>query len=340
MEQVGEGLAAQAPSTITRDTIKSEIEKAIYDRLSAHRSFVAQELSANWALSKLQDETLPAFIDAINDEMVSADHFSIHIEWRFLQKFAHFFFATKASERKKTEELKIKHTPEAIQFIKTTVLKDIQQFLLKLQTSHAEKFKPAVVTKLIGMVLNNLQDKELEIKEQNFQFTCLPSLLAKLIVHVFKYAYPIICKLQEHYDEECGYLAKLKSYRETLWKLLKNNCDDRSDEIIAADFFCDHLKGKIKQQATDTISKAVKMEIRRMYETKQFLMQTLMADLADKANISDYLAYIRDPEDFAAKWLEIMGNKHFSSGKLTAMAIETTEKISDKIRLCFTAIVA
>ena len=328
-------MSAQTPSSISRETIKAEMEKAIYDRLSAHKSSVTNELSADWTAVQLPDGNLDLLIDSINEDTVAADNFSVEIYFGS--------FKSKDTDKNKMKELKIKHLPEALQHIKKTVLQDIQLFLLQQQESKAAKFKQSTVTKLINMVLNKMQGQKLDFKEHHFQLTFLPPLLAKLVVHTFKFAYPIICTLHENYEDQHGYLGKMKSYRETLWTLFKNNCNDRKDEIIAADFFLGHLKDKIKQQALDAISKKAKMEIRRMYETKQFLMQTLMADLADKDNFEDYLSYISCPEEFAAKWLERIGNKYFEEGrgtdrKLSMIPDEVTTQICLNIGRCFTSI--
>ena len=106
--------------------------------------------------------------------------------------------------------------------------------------------------------------------------------------------------MQRKHDEDRSY----QDYKTTLWNVFNNKCNERGDEYIAARYFLDHVKARVDMHVKIHALFAVKVDILKLYETKEQLIRKILFDLSKKEDgFGRYLDYIHNPKHLAAMWL-------------------------------------
>ena len=270
----------------TNGQIHDAIMHCIHQRLSSDLHCVRSETRKK-PINDTLDYKLENMIEDISEDKIPADLFSF--ERTYISRMKTFY--------KTHHRIVAEYAPKAIEQIKETSLKTAYNYLQNLPKS--SRFKEHLVFTLIGHVLNTLQDQTF-VLENKVSVICKPALLAILVVHVCRYAYPILCNMQRKHDEDRSY----QEYKTTLWNVFNNKCNERGDEYIAAQYFLDHVKARVDMHVKMCALFAVKLDILKLYQTKEQLIRNILFDLSKKEDeFGRYLDYIHNPKHLAALWL-------------------------------------
>ena len=309
-----EGQASESTSATKNEKIRQDILQTIKKKLSSNYKYAVEEL-ANLPIVTSPVNPLDSLISTINENTIKSDQFSFATSSKWENKYP----------KEYPDGVDRKHyTCLAIQHITQTILPDVKNFFVQLPKS--DKYRKQLVVTVIDMIQKHLQQT---IKFQSkIKVNFLGSLVAKLVVHVCRFACPIFCLMQAKYEADHSY----RGYKETLWNLFLSKCEERSDEIIAAGFFRDKLKERIKMHVYRNTCNELRLAALKGLETKKQFIEKILFQLSRKVKFEDYLGYIRNPQEFATAWyfqkyISEISRTH--DGK-THIGLTAQELISDK----------
>lgn len=193
-----------------------------------------------------------------------------------------------------------------------SALQDIDVHLEKLNGQDI-KFQRSHATEVIEMLISKF-DNYNKNESNEFQFTILPRFVVKLAVHITGHCVEVFSKMQTDYDNMHGIEAKLEAFKQTAWNVFKNTVKQSTEEVIAADLFCDQLKEIVHKAVMTAIpNEVVTYIIDDFSATKHYFIVRMMEDLAMKDNFDSCSLYINNASAFAYKWIkEYTDNKLFS----------------------------
>ncbi len=173
------------------------------------------------------------------------------------------------------------------------------------------KFKQAHITDIVSKVAS-LIDHHNAQNSKEYMFTLLPNFKVRVTVLICCHAVAVFQKMQDEYEQKHGSVAKLESYKNRAWNLFKNMVKQSTDEVIAADLFCDTLEEIIKKTVNVALPlDVVKNTLEHFAYTKFHLILDILDDLARKGQFEHFKQYITDAKTYAHKWVTSWANEKF-----------------------------
>ena len=253
------------PSSIQPEMVESMLIANLYQRLKKHESLVIKEMSiTDRRLRKLNIHLLEG---SWTEEDISREHISRPL---FKGISDAIFGKTPDSVRKLKRQAK-EYTDNVfrkmdIEFTKL-VAKDVQ-----IRAEHARD----IINKAVEYFEseNNAPDHKLTFK---------PTFKVKVVVYICAYANSKFTFMIDRYEKKHGVQGKLDAYKETAKHLFVNTVQKKSDEIVAADFFCDRVKERVIDMINTVIPRQIVQETLKEYSySKHQVMLRIMDELVRK----------------------------------------------------------
>ena len=200
-------------------------------------------------------------------------------------------------------------------------VKLINQIMRKIDLYIADLFEQdtgfhdSFASEVINIVVSTIKKHNAATTDE-YPFTFLPNLQAKIAVHACAHAVERFNKLEAVYQEKHGIKAKLEAYKGKAWKLFINKVKKSSEEITAAALFWECLKEWIRKQVSRELERGIPADIVQEFSLKKYhLLLRILDDLADKGSIDDYKGYILDAFSYTKQWMkEYIEERLFAKG--------------------------
>ena len=238
-------------------------------------------------------------------------------------------------ERKEKLDEKCRHL--AVKRI-NQILKKIDLYIADLSKQDTG-FRDSFASEVINIIVTDIK-KHNKTTTDEYPFTFLQNLQAKITVHSCTHAVERFKKLEAAYQEKHGIKAKLEAYKGKAWKLFMNRVKKSSEEITAAALFWECMKVWIKKQVSKELERAIPTDIMQEFSLKKYhLLLRILDDLADKGSIDDYKEYIMDAFSYAKSWLKkYIEDQLFAKGHNSKYSFEAEMKIGSTMRIVHKAI--
>ena len=144
-----------------------------------------------------------------------------------------------------------------------------------------------------------------ENKNPDHKVTFQTPYKVKLVVYVCSFALSKFKFMAERYEKRHGVRGKLDAYEETAKHLFLNTVQKESDEVIAADFFCDRVKERVIATVKNAIPRQIVEYIMRQFSyDKYHVMLRAMDYLARKNHFESFILYVQDSKIFVHDWMD------------------------------------
>ena len=159
----------------------------------------------------------------------------------------------------------------------------------------------------------------------------------KLVVYICSFAFSKFKFMAGRYEKKHGVKGKLDAYKETAKHLFLNTVQKKSDEFVAADFFCDRVKERVIATIENAIPRQIVEDIMRHFSyDKYHVMLSVMEDLARKNHFPSFISYVKDSKSFVHSWMDTFIKKTIfeTTGASDSRYIELAKSRLARIMKC------
>ena len=288
------------PSDFDPGSVTNMIVETLLQRLEKHQALVYKELSDGNNGIMLKHLHVSRLENSWTAKDINGEHISIKAASGFKEKakevakgMVGLFVGKSQASIDKLTNLALDYTNNVFRKI------DVEfENLLKKDVPMRNEYARYIINKTVEVFEheNNLPDNKL---------TFQTPYEVKLVVHVCSYAHTKFELMAERYEKEHGIKGKLDAYKNTAKHLFLNTVQRKSDEFVAADFFCDRVKERVIDTIKAAIPRQIIEDIRRHFNyTKYHVMLEVMEHLVKKRHFPAFILYAKDSQSFVHRWMD------------------------------------
>ena len=287
------------PSDILPWDIENMLIGCLLDRLEKIQTLVLQELTDDNGTLRIKNINKPCLESSWTTLDIDINDISkSRTSWKI------WFKSQSQSSINKLKLQAIEYTDNIFRALDVEfdnlLMKDVQ-----IRTDHAAD----IINKTVELfeAENNIPDHKI---------TFQTPYLVKLVVHVCSYAFSKFKFMADRYAKKHGVKGKLDAYKETAKHIFFNIVQKKSDEFVAADFFCDRVKERVMMAIQNAIPRQIVEDIIRHFSYEKYhVMLAVMEDLALNNDFSSFIRYIKDSKSFVHSWMNKFINKTIFESK-------------------------
>ncbi|XP_021350774.1 interferon-induced very large GTPase 1-like, partial [Mizuhopecten yessoensis] len=297
--------------------VKVVLKSILFATFNKHQDVVETEIKKHPLGHHPSFTTLE---NSLND--IGFDHNYISVKTTFFKRMKNVL--------RSGSEIESEIYNEAIDFT-NIILKDIDVIFRDLK-KREWKFDATEMKEIPKRIMRHIYRHN---HDKSKTFTLLEPYTVTLCVHVFRYALPLLERLDLEYRKKYSMKAKLSNHKALAWRHFKDVVDEKSATLIACDKFCEiirnHVEEKIKRSLPDLLYDHI---VTDSMKAKYVLINRIMEDLVKINKLKAFMSYIHDPYTYAFEWLsEYIDSKCFGRSGNMYM-----DKVSAELQTTFEVI--
>ncbi|XP_063960243.1 interferon-induced very large GTPase 1-like [Lytechinus pictus] len=317
-------LAAMNPDkNIEMDVVMEDILCKIFH---GHIHILMDELKLHPLNIPLEQTSLKGSITV--DDVRNVEHISVTMD--LFKKVSYVYGITNPVLQAKQETVKLTGR----------IMEEISSYLHNMSI-HSVKFQVTSAKCVIENLVQTIDTYNINANvSRHCSFKITRKYVVKLAVHVSRHCVQVFNLMQLKYNNKYGLKAKIEDYKYTAWSLFKYKVKHSTEEVIAGDLLCTHLKGVVQEAVKKAIPiKCIDEVLRDFQMTKYYLIVKMMDDLATKEKIKKFKSYFQNPKERTLSWITKYTNeKMFSRHDVSGMSryAELAKSHILRIKRCIT----
>ena len=199
--------------------------------------------------------------------------------------------------------------------------KILHQFLFNAQNylgnlERAPIFPVTHIEYLLKIAMK-LEDEQIQVDE-GMSFTFTKMYLAKVIVHVCRYACPILHRMQEKYF--LGQRTQAEICHKAKVKYFDNKKAQDSDETCVVSFVGDILKQSLNEILMRKFPGRLKTRLKSLWRNKDELLREILTYLAEQLKFLEFKEFFKCTLNYAIQWVHHVKIKTMEKTDSTEMS--------------------